>query len=53
MSRPKNILIVGVGGQGIILASEVLSSVALQEGYEYGVKEYGVGAAVAAGEAAK
>lgn len=34
MSRPKNILIVGVGGQGIILASEVLSSVALQAGYD-------------------
>lgn len=28
-----NVLIVGVGGQGIILASEILSEVALQAGY--------------------
>jgi len=30
----KNILLVGVGGQGIILASEVLSEVALESGYD-------------------
>jgi len=34
MSTEKNILIVGVGGQGIILASEVLSMVALSQGYD-------------------
>lgn len=34
MSGTKNILIVGVGGQGIILASEVLASVAMQAGYD-------------------
>ena len=30
----KNILIVGVGGQGIILASEVLAKVAMRAGYD-------------------
>ncbi len=30
----KNVLLVGVGGQGIILASEVLSEVALEAGYD-------------------
>ncbi len=34
MSTEKNILIVGVGGQGIILASEVVSLVALSQGYD-------------------
>lgn len=34
MSTEKNILIVGVGGQGIILASEMLSMVALSQGYD-------------------
>jgi indolepyruvate ferredoxin oxidoreductase, beta subunit len=34
MSATKNILIVGVGGQGIILASEVLAAVAMQAGYD-------------------
>ena len=34
MSNTKNILIVGVGGQGIILASEVMASVALSAGYD-------------------
>lgn len=32
--KDTNILIVGVGGQGIILASEVISSVALTAGYD-------------------
>ena len=30
----QNILLVGVGGQGIILASEIISEVALRSGYE-------------------
>ena len=30
----KNILIVGVGGQGVILASEILSDVAMKTGYD-------------------
>ena len=34
MSTGKNILIVGVGGQGIILASEVLATVAMNEGFD-------------------
>ena len=34
MSTEKNILIVGVGGQGIILASEVLATVAMNQGYD-------------------
>lgn len=34
MSKSKNILIVGVGGQGIILASEVLASAAMRAGYD-------------------
>ena len=34
MFRTKNILIVGVGGQGIILASELLARVAMQAGYD-------------------
>lgn len=34
MARSQNILIVGVGGQGIILAGEVLSSVAMHAGYD-------------------
>jgi indolepyruvate ferredoxin oxidoreductase beta subunit len=34
MSTEKNILIVGVGGQGIILASEVVAMAALSEGYD-------------------
>ena len=33
-NRTTNIILVGVGGQGIILASEVLSEVALQAGYD-------------------
>ena len=33
-NRTTNILIVGVGGQGIILASEVLAQVCLAEGYD-------------------
>lgn len=32
--RVKNILIVGVGGQGVILASEILSDVAMRRGYD-------------------
>ena len=34
MSETKNILIVGVGGQGIILASELLATVAMTAGYK-------------------
>jgi len=34
MKKPHNILIVGVGGQGILLASEMLSSVAMRAGYD-------------------
>jgi indolepyruvate ferredoxin oxidoreductase beta subunit len=32
--RVQNVLIVGVGGQGVILASEILSEVAMQSGYD-------------------
>jgi len=32
--KPTNVLIVGVGGQGIILASEILSDVAVQAGMD-------------------
>jgi len=34
MSTEKNILIVGVGGQGIILASEVVATVAMNMGFD-------------------
>ena len=34
MSTEKNILIVGVGGQGIILASEVMATVAMNKGFD-------------------
>ena len=34
MSRGKNVLIVGVGGQGVLLASEILSSVAVEAGLD-------------------
>lgn len=34
MDRPKNVLIAGVGGQGIILASEVLAMAAMDAGYD-------------------
>ncbi len=34
MKEVMNILIVGVGGQGVLLASEVLSAVAMEAGYD-------------------
>jgi len=34
MNSVKNVLIVGVGGQGVLLASEILSSVAIQAGLD-------------------
>ena len=34
MKDVMNILIVGVGGQGVLLASEVLSTVAMEAGYD-------------------
>ena len=34
MSETKNVLIVGVGGQGVLLASEVLSSAAVEAGFD-------------------
>ncbi len=39
MSKTTNILIVGVGGQGTILASRVLAGVLLAEGYDVKVSE--------------
>jgi len=39
MSDIKNILIVGVGGQGTILASRVLSGVAMAQGFDVKVSE--------------
>ncbi len=39
MSDVKNILIVGVGGQGTILASRVLSGVAMSQGFDVKVSE--------------
>jgi indolepyruvate ferredoxin oxidoreductase beta subunit len=38
-SEPTNVIIVGVGGQGIILASRVLSVAALKSGYRVKVSE--------------
>ena len=40
MSDVKNVLIVGVGGQGTILASRVLSGVVQAAGYDVKVKQY-------------
>ena len=34
MSEDKNVLLVGVGGQGILLASEVISCAAMIEGLD-------------------
>jgi len=34
MNDTKNVLIVGVGGQGVLLASEVLSSVCMEAGFD-------------------
>ncbi|HDS09256.1 MAG TPA: indolepyruvate oxidoreductase subunit beta [Firmicutes bacterium] len=34
MNATKNVLIVGVGGQGVITASEILSEVSMLEGYD-------------------
>ena len=34
MSKTVNIMLAGVGGQGVLLASEVISKAALQEGYD-------------------
>ncbi len=34
MKRVNNILIVGVGGQGVLLASDILAQVALEEGFD-------------------
>ncbi len=39
MASVKNILIVGVGGQGTILASRILSSVAMAQGFDVKVSE--------------
>lgn len=39
MSKITNILLVGVGGQGTILASKILSHVALAQGYEVKMSE--------------
>jgi indolepyruvate ferredoxin oxidoreductase beta subunit len=38
-NEPTSVIITGVGGQGIILASRVLSAVALQSGYQVKVSE--------------
>lgn len=39
MNKGKNIMIVGVGGQGTLLASRILGSVVLEEGYDVKVSE--------------
>ncbi|CAA7601125.1 Pyruvate-flavodoxin oxidoreductase, central domain protein [Acididesulfobacillus acetoxydans] len=39
MGKDKNILLVGVGGQGTILASKILSTAALAQGYEVKMSE--------------
>ena len=39
MSSVKNIMIVGVGGQGTLLASRILGNVAISEGYDVKVSE--------------
>ena len=39
MSEVKNILLVGVGGQGTILASKILTSGLIEAGYEVKISE--------------
>ena len=39
MSEPKNIMIVGVGGQGTLLASRILGSVLTQQGFDVKMSE--------------
>ncbi len=39
MEKITNILIVGVGGQGILTASRVISNLALSEGYDVKTSE--------------
>lgn len=39
VSEPTNILIVGVGGQGIVLASRLLATVAVTAGYDVKISE--------------
>lgn len=39
MSEVKNILLVGVGGQGTILASKILTSGLIEAGYEVKMSE--------------
>lgn len=39
MNEPTNILIVGVGGQGILLASRLLATVAVAAGYDVKISE--------------
>ena len=38
-NKTKNIMIVGVGGQGTLLASRILGNVAINEGYDVKVSE--------------
>ena len=39
MNNTKNIMIVGVGGQGSLLASKLLGQLLIQEGYDVKVSE--------------
>ena len=39
MSEVKNILLVGVGGQGTILASKILTSALMKAGYDVKMSE--------------
>ena len=39
MSETKNIMIVGVGGQGTLLASKILGRILLENGYDVKVSE--------------
>ena len=39
MSSVKNIMIVGVGGQGTLLTSRILGNIVIEEGYDVKVSE--------------
>ena len=48
-----NVLFAGIGGQGIILASDLLSEIAFRAGFDvaYGISDSGAGHCLALGRA--
>lgn len=49
MRKVKNVMIVGVGGQGTLLASRILGNVVVEEGYDVKMSEvHGMARAAAA-----